>query len=80
MNNLDLIQLRFPNRLRLSLAEACQMLGISPGTARNRICEKTFGIQTLKDQGRTYVHVQALARHMDDLMEEAGKADDGGAK
>lgn len=73
MTTLDLIQLRFPNRLRLSLGEACQMLGISPATARNSICKKTFKIPTIKDQHRTYIIVQDLADFIDGLTATENK-------
>lgn len=65
MNHLDLIQLRFPNRLRLTLAEACLLIGMPVGTARNRLSQKTFKIQTVKDGSRVYVPVQPLAEYLD---------------
>jgi hypothetical protein len=65
MNHLDLIQLRFPNRLRLTLAEACLIIGMPVGTARNRLSQKTFEIQTVKDGSRVYVPVQTLAEYLD---------------
>ena len=65
MNNLDLIQLRFPNRVRLTLAEACLLLGMPIGTARNRLSKKTFNLPTIKDGSRVYVPVQPLAAYLD---------------
>lgn len=67
VTNLDLIQLRFPNRLRLTLSEACQLLAIEPATARNQICKKSFPVPIVKDRGRSYLHVLELAKFLDGL-------------
>lgn len=72
MTNLDLIQMRYPNRLRLTLSEACQLLGISAATARNKMCKGNFGVKTRKDKGRNYVHVTDLAEYLDTPEKKRG--------
>lgn len=67
MNNNDLLQMRFPNRIRLTLAEACQALGISTATAHNHISADRFVLPILRESNRCYIHVRALAEYLDRL-------------
>lgn len=66
MDNYDLLQMKFPNRLRLSLREVCQVLGISEATARNQICLGKFPIPVIKDNHRNFIHVSHLANYLND--------------
>lgn len=83
MTALDLIQLRFPNRGLLSLAEACQLLGISAATARNQICQgrkaeqarstavSVFPVPVATVNGRLYVSVLDLAGYLELVYRQA---------
>lgn len=83
MTNMDLIQLRFPNRAHLTLNETCQLLGIAVTTARNQICQArknederdekvpVFPIPVLMINGRTYVSVLDLAEYLDSVYRQA---------
>lgn len=67
MNNNELLQMRFPNRIRLTLREACQVLAISTATAHNRICAGKFILPVLREGNRCYIHVRAIAEYLDAL-------------
>lgn len=82
MTHLELIQLRFPNRALLTLAEACQLLGIAVTTARNQICQArkaadvratkvpVFPVRVLITNGRTYVAVIDMAEYLETLYRQ----------
>lgn len=67
MNNSELLQMRFPGRIRLTLGEACQVLAISKATAHNHICAGKFVLPVLRESNRCYVHVRAMAEYLDKL-------------
>lgn len=67
MNNGDLIQQRFPNKILLTLGDVCQLLGISKQTAHNRLSQNKFVLPTIKESNRTYVHVNSVILYLDRL-------------
>jgi len=73
MNNSDLIQQRFPNKILLTLRDVCQLLGISTQTAHNRLSQNKFVLPILKQNNRTYVHVNAVAEYLNKLEADCVK-------
>lgn len=70
MTSLKLIHSSFPQRVRLTLKEACACLGIPLGTARNQISQKRFPLRVIQEEKLLYVLVQDLADYLDT---QAGK-------
>ncbi|MHB9100552.1 MAG: hypothetical protein ACYC2E_03410 [Sulfuricella sp.] len=73
MNNLQLIEQKFPGRVLLQLGEVCQVLGIAKSTALNHISAGRFVLPVLKENNRCFVHVVAIAGYLDRLVAGASK-------
>ncbi|MHB1619834.1 MAG: hypothetical protein ACYCTY_07630 [Sulfuricella sp.] len=73
MDNLQLIEQKFPGRVLLQLGEVCQILGIAKATALNHISAGRFILPVLKEHNRCFVHVMEIANYLDGLSTVASK-------
>lgn len=59
------------NRLRLTIKEVADELGLACGSIHNRRSLGTFPIRTYEDGGRVFADVRDLGDYLDRMREEA---------
>lgn len=59
------------DRVRLTVEEVAQELGIKPGTVRNQISEGTFPVPSYVEGRNRFVDIRALGQYLDERHTEA---------
>lgn len=59
------------DRVRLTIDEAANELGIKPGTVRNQISEGSFPVPSYVEGRNRYIDVRALGQYLDERHTEA---------
>lgn len=59
------------DRVRLTVDEVAQELGVKPGSVRNQISDGTFPVPSYVEGRNRYIDVRALGQYLDQRHEEA---------
>lgn len=59
------------DRVRLTIDEAANELGIKPGTVRNQISDGSFPVPSYVEGRNRYIDVRALGQYLDERHSEA---------
>lgn len=66
-HTLEILQNNHPGSVLLSLSQVAVALSVATGTLQNEINKKTIRLKTIKRGGRRLVHLNELARYIDEL-------------
>lgn len=65
-NALEILLAAHPGQLRIAAVKAGEWIGYAPKTSRNKILQRTFPLQTIKQCGKVLVDLRELAKFLDD--------------
>lgn len=64
---IQLLSARFPGQILIPFTAGAEVLGYAPQTARNKLHQGNFPVQTIMDGHRRVIHIEDLATYIDKL-------------
>ena len=69
--SIDLLQMQFPQTLRLNIGQLARVINWHPQTIRNYVSEKKFAIRTYLDGRFRYADIRDVADYLDNLRNKS---------